>query len=1282
FQCFILFCLASCEQVDAGVSWYIHDNQLTASSELNASTPAKNGRLKFVAGSSWCASTSDSSPHLQIDLQIPHIICAVSTQGNSQGSQWVESYTLQSSTDGTTWTDYEENGQVKTFNGNFDQNTVEKQILFSAFVARYLRFVVGSKHGGACLRVEVSGVPRRRVRSNIALFKPTNQSSTLNVYYASNAVDGEKDLHYKKCAHTNQESDPWWRVDLGRVEPVAEVNILNRGDCCGDRLNGAEMRVGNQTANGGANNHLCADNIQIPTASSKTYVCRPEAYGRYLYIRIPGNNKMLTLCEVEVYSLIQSNIALFKPTSESSTYSGSASNAVDGNRSPYINKCTHTRADNNAWWRVDLERVEPVVEVNIVNRYRLADRLDGAEIRVGSGGADNSLCASNIRIPAASSKTYSCSSKAYGRYLYIRLLKREFLTVCEVEVHSYLKSESKSTFLSSCCVLDPVGVSDSNVISDQRFSASSSLSGRSPSDGRLNGSNAWIPATNNNNNDFLQIDLGSVYFVCGVATQGNPNNDHWTKTYKIKTSPDNVVWTFYSEGGSEKIFTGNDDKNSIVRSELYEPPAAKFIRFYPVTFNSSKALRVEVYGSKQGCFVSFKNERGKTRDFTITKSSEDDGYKAAWSRLYGTHGWCSFSVSLPQYLQADFGQIVTVTGVATQGDALRNNWVKSYSIRFGYDGKTWISYGAGQELTGNSDRNTVVVHWFAPPFAAQYVRIFPQTYTGAICMRMDLFGCKDFEVSLPLNIGLDDVRLTADPSESVNLTCVASYSPRQPSGYSWSRDGTGLSDTTSSVTIPYNNASNIYSNSCTRKLPSASGVQCNSTYQCSASLSGIQGSHLTTANVMVSLKKPGQPVVQVNPSKLKARSALVTWSYNPGADEVPVTAYNLEYRNSTFAENISLGAVLSKRIINLKPYTTYSVRLIPNSVLGKSPWSNVQNFKTKTAKPEVDVQILSVTSPTSQSILVNWRTPSTTNLNGPFRGYSIEYMEAGKSSSKVNVSGSTLSHTLENLKKWTVYFIKIAISNGDFLGPPSPEKQVRTREDAPSKPLNLLFTLQKPSETVMPRMTVHWQQPAEQNGIIRKYELVFTYDFDGRQTTITGETNNETFSYSLDVFGGIQYSVEIWAETIKPGPTLTGAKQVPEYKPSAPPQNITSEKMNETTYKISWNLLPRDKTNGIVIAFEVNQTTLSITRTARSASTSSVLQNTSDTFIVLTGLSTCSVYKVEVRAYTSAGPGVFGRLNRDIATSVPGEPTDVNTDNPCKRSITLRWGKPKLHSID
>ena len=92
----------------------IPDSKITASSEKSVSTPAKNGRLNFTSGSSWCAGTSDTNPYLQIDLQTLHIICAVSTQGNSQADQWVKNYTLQLSTNGTTWTDYMEfSGQVK-----------------------------------------------------------------------------------------------------------------------------------------------------------------------------------------------------------------------------------------------------------------------------------------------------------------------------------------------------------------------------------------------------------------------------------------------------------------------------------------------------------------------------------------------------------------------------------------------------------------------------------------------------------------------------------------------------------------------------------------------------------------------------------------------------------------------------------------------------------------------------------------------------------------------------------------------------------------------------------------------------------------------------------------------------------------------------------------------------------------------------------------------------------------------------------------------------------------
>ena len=102
--------------------------------------------------------------------------------------------------------------------------------------------------------------------------------------------------------------------------------------------------------------------------------------------------------------------------------------------------------------------------------------------------------------------------------------------------------------------MNSVGVSDSNIIYNQRFSASSSSSSSPASNGRLNGARAWISNSNNNNNDYLQIDLGSVYIVCAVATQGNPSANDWTETYKIKTSLDNLNWRWYQENNITKVW--------------------------------------------------------------------------------------------------------------------------------------------------------------------------------------------------------------------------------------------------------------------------------------------------------------------------------------------------------------------------------------------------------------------------------------------------------------------------------------------------------------------------------------------------------------------------------------------------------------------------------------------------------------------------------------------------------------------------------------------------------
>ena len=92
---------------------------------------------------------------------------------------------------------------------------------------------------------------------NIALGKPTKQSTTGYGGKSSRAVDGNKDgnFYHYSCTHTEWESktSPWWRVDLGQSSKVAQVKIVNREDCCSGRLSNFDIRVGNVDDNPDAN---------------------------------------------------------------------------------------------------------------------------------------------------------------------------------------------------------------------------------------------------------------------------------------------------------------------------------------------------------------------------------------------------------------------------------------------------------------------------------------------------------------------------------------------------------------------------------------------------------------------------------------------------------------------------------------------------------------------------------------------------------------------------------------------------------------------------------------------------------------------------------------------------------------------------------------------------------------------------------------------------------------------------------------------------------------------
>ncbi|XP_051728528.1 uncharacterized protein si:ch73-359m17.2 isoform X7 [Ctenopharyngodon idella] len=290
-------------------------------------------------------------------------------------------------------------------------------------------------------------------KGNLALHAKVVQSSTYpQGGDAQRAVDGNRNSDSRKgsCTHTNPEFNPWWRVDLGNVYSVSNVTITNRGDCCKERLKGAQIRIGNSLDNNGNNNALVATIFTAPNGT-ETFSFEP-VNGRYVNIFLPGNNEILTLCEVEVFAdkytpphiCVPRNLALGATAVQSTTFPQSgAQNAVDGNRNSIFSRlsCSATNADRNPWWRVDLLEVYKITRVNITNRGDCCpERINGAQIRIGNSlennGNDNQLAATVVSIPLGETQTF-VFKPIRGRYVNIFIPGRnEYLTLCEVEVFS------------------------------------------------------------------------------------------------------------------------------------------------------------------------------------------------------------------------------------------------------------------------------------------------------------------------------------------------------------------------------------------------------------------------------------------------------------------------------------------------------------------------------------------------------------------------------------------------------------------------------------------------------------------------------------------------------------------------------------------------------------------------------------------------------------------------------------------------------------------------------
>ncbi|XP_071836091.1 uncharacterized protein [Apostichopus japonicus] len=147
------------------------------------------------------------------------------------------------------------------------------------------------------------------------------------------------------------------------------------------------------------------------------------------------------------------------------------------------------------------------------------------------------------------------------------------------------------------------GLSDMTIDNDQLEVSSTKLVASLDSfkwNARLNAPyGAWI-ASERDTEQFFQVDFQRVMRIRKLATQGHPKYQYWITKYQLEYTVNDTangsVWNIYSEDGADKVFTGNNDSNTIQLQYFKHFMFARFIRLVPLEWNDEIALRMEVFG--------------------------------------------------------------------------------------------------------------------------------------------------------------------------------------------------------------------------------------------------------------------------------------------------------------------------------------------------------------------------------------------------------------------------------------------------------------------------------------------------------------------------------------------------------------------------------------------------------------------------------------------------------------------------------------------------------------
>uniref|UniRef100_A0A4W5QCW9 Neuropilin n=1 Tax=Hucho hucho TaxID=62062 RepID=A0A4W5QCW9_9TELE len=315
---------------------------------------------------------------------------------------------------------------------------------------------------------------------------------------------------------------------------------------------------------------------------------------------------------------------------------------------------------------------------------------------------------------------------------------------------------------------DPLGMESGEIASEQIVASSQYNPGWSPERARLNYyENAWTPGEDNNK-EWIQVDLGFLRFVSAIGTQGAVSQEtrktYWIKSYKVDVSSNGEDWITLKEGSKQKVFQGNTNPTDVARTMLPKPTLTRFVRVRPVAWETGIALRFEVYGckiSEYPCSGMLGMVSGLITDAQITASSHTD---RSWvpenARLLTSRsGWTLLPQPQPftsEWLQVDLGEEKLVRGLIIQGGKHRENKVFMKKFRLGYSNNEsdWkmVQDANGNKpkiFEGNQNYDTPELRT-VEPLLTRYVRVYPERSTPAgMGLRLELLGC-EIEAPTPL----------------------------------------------------------------------------------------------------------------------------------------------------------------------------------------------------------------------------------------------------------------------------------------------------------------------------------------------------------------------------------------------------------------------------------------------------------------------------------------------------------------------------------------------------